>query len=94
MNNNNDAVNEMAENPRSTLFKLAIPSVVSLLCVLFNTFLDSVWVSGLGNIEVSAVGLTSPIFYLLTIIGMGLGTSINVSLSKSLAEKTSWRLKI
>lgn len=87
MDNNNDAVNEMAENPRSTLFKLAIPSVVSLLCVLFNTFLDSVWVSGLGNIEVSAVGLTSPIFYLLTIIGMGLGTSINVSLSKSLAEK-------
>lgn len=87
MENNDDKVNEMTENPHSTLFKLAIPSVVSLLCIMVNTFLDSFWVSGLGNIEVSAIGLSSPVFYLLTIIGIGFGTSINVSLSKSLAEQ-------
>ena len=62
--NEDEVIGDMADNPRSTLFKMAIPSFFSLGCLLLNTFLDSFWVSGLGNIEVSAIGITSPLFYI------------------------------
>lgn len=84
---NDKNIEEMAKNPRSALFKLAVPAIVSLGSILFVTFMDSVWVSGLGHLEVSAVGLSSPVFFLLTVIGIGLGTSVNVSLSKAMAAQ-------
>ena len=80
-------IEEIAKNPKSALFKLAFPAIVSLGSIFFVTFMDSIWVSGLGHVEVSAVGLSSPIFLLLTVIGIGIGNSVNVSLSKSMAEQ-------
>jgi putative MATE family efflux protein len=85
--NPDENINEMIENPKSTLFKLAIPTFISLGCIYTNSFLDSIWVSGLGHIEVTAVGLSSPIFILLTLIGITIGTTVNISLSKAIAEK-------
>ena len=85
--NTNENVAEMVENPRMALFKMAIPTFVSFGCILLNLFFDSIWVSGLGNVEVSVVGITSFIFNLLIIIGTGIGTTVNVSLSKSIAAK-------
>lgn len=41
----------------------------------------------MGNIEVSAIGITSPLFYILTTFGMAIGTAVNVLLSKSMAAK-------
>ena len=83
--NEDEMIEGMADNPKSTLLKMAIPSFFSLGCLLLNTFLDSFWVSGLGNIEVSAIGITSPLFYILTTFGMAIGTAVNVLLSKSMA---------
>lgn len=85
--NDDEMIEGMADNPKSTLIKMAIPSFFSLGCLLLNTFLDSFWVSGLGNIEVSAIGITSPLFYILTTFGMAIGTAVNVLLSKSMAAK-------
>ena len=83
----NEHIGEMVNNPKTTLFKMAIPTFVSFGCILLNLFIDSVWVSGLGNIEVTAIGISGAIFNLLIIIGTGIGTTVNVSFSKSLAEK-------
>ena len=83
----NENIGDMIENPKATLFKMAIPTFISFGCILLNSFLDSIWVSGLGNIEVTAIGITSFIFYLLITIGTGIGTAVNLSLSKSMAEK-------
>ena len=84
---NDSNIEEMAKTPKSALFKLAVPALITLGSIFFVTFMDSVWVSGLGHVEVSAVGLASPVFVLLITIGIGIGTSVNVSLSKSMAEK-------
>ena len=85
--NDDKAIEEMAENPKSALFKLAIPTFVSMGSIFLVTFFDSIWISGLGNVAVSAIGITGPVFWLLTLIGIGMGTSVNVSMSKSMAEK-------
>lgn len=85
--NNDEVIDDMVDNPKSTLFKMAIPSFFSLACLFLNTFLDSFWVSGLGNIEVTAIGLTSPLFYILTTFGIAIGTSVNVLLSRSMSAK-------
>ena len=58
----NENIGDMIENPKATLFKMAIPTFISFGCILLNSFLDSIWVSGLGNIEVTAIGITSFIF--------------------------------
>lgn len=84
---NDKKIEEMAENPKSALFKLAGPAFVSLVSIFFVSFMDSIWVSGLGNQAVTAVGLGGPVFYLLIFIGVGLGTSVNTTLSKSMAAK-------
>ena len=80
-------IEEMAKNPKSALFKLAIPAIISTGSILFVTFMDSIWVSGLGHLEVTAVGLSTPIFVLLIMLGIGLGTAVNVTLSKAIAAK-------
>ena len=60
---NDKKIEEMAKNPKTALFKLAFPAFVSLVSIFFVSFMDSVWVSGLGNVEVTAVGLAGPVFY-------------------------------
>ena len=84
---NDKKIEEMAKNPKTALFKLAFPAFVSLVSIFFVSFMDSVWVSGLGNVEVTAVGLAGPVFYLLIFIGIGIGTAVNTTLSKSMAAK-------
>ena len=44
---NNENMWDMLENPKITLFKMAVPTFISFGCILLNSFLDLIWVSGL-----------------------------------------------
>ena len=37
----NEIIGEMVDNPKVTLFKMAIPTFVSFGCILLNLFIDS-----------------------------------------------------
>ena len=42
--------------PKKAINKLSIPIIISLLLITVNTFIDNVWVSGLGTDVLAAMG--------------------------------------
>ncbi len=74
------------ENPKSAVFKLAMPTLVSLLFLNINGVMDNMWVAGLGPDCLAGVGFILPIFSIIVSVGNGLGVATNALLSSVLSK--------
>lgn len=82
-----DGNNELGTMNISVLLaKMAIPLVLSLLVQVLYGIVDSMYVSRLGDLALTAVSLSSPIQHLVTGIGAGIGVGMNSLLSRKLGE--------
>lgn len=70
-------LDELLGEPRRAIRNLAIPLSVSYLVIQVNLFVDTFWTSGLGVDATSAVAVMSPIYYMITAIGTGLGIGVS-----------------
>jgi putative MATE family efflux protein len=73
-------------NPKSAIYKLAIPSLISLLFLNINGLMDSMWVSGLGQNSLAGIGFILSIFTIIVGVGTGLSTSTNAILSSAISK--------
>ena len=67
----NENIDVITGNPRKTINKLAIPTILSMLLMFLNNLIDSFWVSGINADALAALGFISPLY--LVIIGLGSG---------------------
>ena len=90
MNDNNvknsQGVDSILGNPKTALWKMSIPLIISLLITSLYSVIDAVWVSGLGADALAGVGFVSPVFIALMGIGNGLGAGSASALSKYIGE--------
>ncbi len=82
-----DLDTNIKENPKSTVYKLAIPTLISLLFLNINGLMDNMWISGLGTDSLAGVGFILSIFTVIIGIGSGLGISTTTTLSPAIADK-------
>ena len=61
----NSNVEILRGNPKKAINKLAYPIIGSLLLVMLNNIIDSVWVAGLGSDPLAAIGYITPLFMIL-----------------------------
>lgn len=83
----NKNIESITGDPKSAINKLAFPLVASLLLVMSNNLIDSVWVSGLGADPLAALGFVTPLFMILVGIGNGIGGGINSLLARYVGAK-------
>ena len=83
---NSQGVDSILGNPKTALWRMSIPLIISLFITSLYSVIDAVWVSGLGADALAGVGFVSPIFIALMGIGNGLGAGSASALSKYIGE--------
>lgn len=81
-----DGVNLLLGDQRKGVVALAIPLCLAFLIQQANSFIDTLWVSGLGSKELAAVGIVAPIYTALVGAGTGLGIGISSAISRSIGR--------
>jgi len=68
-------------DPKKALLVMAVPLIVSYLTSQVNSFADASWCSGLGIEASSAITTISPVYWIMTSIGMGLSVAAMSTIS-------------
>lgn len=85
--NVNSNLKSITGDPKKAINKLAFPMILSMLLMMFNNIIDSIWVAGLGAASLAAVGYVTPIFTIITGLGNGIGTGANSLIARFIGAK-------
>ena len=78
----NSNIEMITGDPKKAINKLALPIIASMLLIMANNIIDSIWVSGLGAEPLAALGYVTPLFMILIGIGNGIGAGGNSLISR------------
>lgn len=83
----------MLGDPVKAILSMFVPFLLAAAVVQINSFTDTFWVSGLGNVFGSAVATVSPFYSLIMCAGLGIGvgatTTIAFRLGRNEKEEAS-----
>lgn len=74
-------------NPKKAIIKLSIPMIVAMAAHTLYSFVDALWVSGLGPDALSAVGFFFPFLFMIMAISAGIGIGGSSAVSRKIGEK-------
>ena len=76
----------MLGDPKGAIRSMLLPLIVSYLVVQINLFADTSWCSGLGADASSAVSTISPMYWIVSGLGTGLGIGAATSIARYLGR--------
>ena len=79
----NDNIELMRGEPENAVKKLAIPIMISMLLTASYNIIDGIWVVGLGQSVIAAIGFVTPIFMILNGISNGIGSGATSSIARA-----------
>ncbi len=82
LNNHTKGVETLLGNPRKAIVKLSIPMIIALSVHTLYTFIDALWVSGLGADALSAVGFFFPFMFMILALATGIGVGGGSAISR------------
>ncbi|NLL94629.1 MAG: MATE family efflux transporter [Thermoplasmatales archaeon] len=68
-----EGVETLLGDPKKAVLAMAIPMAIATAAQMSNNLIDAMWVSGLGEAALAAVGFTFPLFFIMIGIGNGIG---------------------
>jgi putative MATE family efflux protein len=80
-------VDVLLGDPKKAVVAFSIPIAVALLAQQGSLFADSVWVTALGGDALSAIGLVSPMYIVLTGLGAGLAVGTSAAIARYIGMK-------
>ncbi|AIZ56254.1 multidrug efflux pump VmrA [Candidatus Methanoplasma termitum] len=80
-------VDVLLGDPKKAVVAFSIPIAIALLAQQGSLFADSVWVTALGGDALSAIGLVSPMYIILTGIGAGLAVGTSAAIARKIGMK-------
>lgn len=83
----NNNMKDITGDPKKAVKKLAYPIIISMLLIMSNNLIDSIWVAGLGPRPLAAIGFVTPLFLILVGIGTGIGAGANSLISRYVGSK-------
>ena len=84
----------MLGEPKHAIRSLALALSLSYLVVHLNTFIDSYWTTMLGDVAMSAVSTMSPIYWIVTSVGIGLGVGVSSTIAFRLGKGDNERASL
>ncbi len=82
LKNQTKGVETLLGNPRKAIIKLSIPMIIALSVHTLYTFIDALWVSGLGADALSAVGFFFPFLFMILALATGIGVGGGSAISR------------
>lgn len=77
----------MLGDPKNAIRSMTLPLIVSFLVSQINIFADIAWCSGLGEDAASAISAISPIYWIISSLGTGLGVGASATVSRYVGKK-------
>jgi len=74
-------------DPKKAILKLSGPMIVAMLISALYNLVDGVWVAGLGQDALAAVGFITPIFFIAMGFSNGLGAGAAAVISRFIGER-------
>jgi putative MATE family efflux protein len=72
---------------RKAILAMSVPIALALLLQNTNSFVDTLWLAGLGSGALAATGIVYPMFSLLISVGTGLGIGASSAIAWSLGRR-------
>jgi putative MATE family efflux protein len=69
-------------DPKVAIRKQSLPLILTFVLMMGFSVADSIWVSGLGTSQLAALGFISPLFFIITGLGNGLGAGVSSSIAR------------
>ncbi len=87
----NRNVRMLLGDPKKAILKLAIPIIIGGMVQTLYNFVDGIWVSGLGQDALAAVGIFMPFIMILSALAMGIGVGGSSAISRAIGAKNRER---
>ncbi len=79
-------VSVLLGDPRGAIRSMAVPLFIALVVTEVNTLADRSWCSGLGQEALAAVALCSPLYLVITGLGIGMGVGGAATVSRRIGS--------
>ena len=82
-------------DPRKSIPRLALPVMVTMIITSLYNVVDGIWIAGLGESAISGIGLTTPLWMIITAVSNGLAHGATSAVSrrgnqdKTMAERAA-----
>ena len=82
-------------DPRKSIPRLALPVMVTMVITSLYNVVDGIWIAGLGESAISGIGLTTPLWMIITAVSNGLAHGATSAVSrhggenKAMAERAA-----
>jgi len=80
-------VKTLLGNPQKAILKLSVPMIIAMSVQTVYNRADTIWVSGLGEHALTAVGLFFPFFFLIMALATGLGIGGGAAISRKIGAR-------
>jgi putative MATE family efflux protein len=82
-----EGVKALLGDPKKAIIKLAWPMIIAMVSHTVYNLVDAIWVSGLGQDALAAVGFFFPFFFMAMAISTGLGVGGGAAISRRIGAK-------
>jgi len=82
-----EGVSTILGDPKKAVLKLSGPMIIAMLVSALYNFIDGVWVAGLGQNALAAIGFITPIFLVVMGFSNGLGAGATAVVSRFIGER-------
>ncbi|QYZ78151.1 MATE family efflux transporter [Methanofollis formosanus] len=73
-------------DPRTAIRRLSGPLIISMLLLSAFNIVDAIWVAGLGEEALAAVGLAFPLYMIMVGCGEGLGVGVGTAIARRIGR--------
>ncbi|MDL2246801.1 MATE family efflux transporter [Methanobrevibacter sp. OttesenSCG-928-K11] len=80
--NQTKEVSTLLGDPKKAVLKMSIPMIIAMIINSLYAFIDGVWVAGLGDMALAAIGFVNPVYMVIFGIANGLGAGATAVISK------------
>ena len=83
----NSNIDLMRGEPENAVKKLAIPVMISMLLTASYNIIDGIWVVGLGQSAIAAIGFVTPVYMILNGVSNGIGSGAASSIARNVGAR-------
>lgn len=74
-------------DPKKAVLKLSIPMIIAMIINSLYAFIDGVWVAGLGDASLAAIGFVNPLYLIVFGVSNGIGAGATAVISRYIGSK-------
>ena len=86
-NEKTQGVNTLLGDPKNAILKLSVPMIIAMLINSLYMFIDGIWLAGLGENALAAVGFVTPMYLIVMGFSNGLGAGATAIISRYIGAK-------